>query len=296
VLERHLGRVEDTKVWETLCQREFTYLDHAPSERVSDLIARLLAKEPPLVYTEGFVHFVGRAHRWLRPSVTEFCMAKWQDGTWEKGLQAAAEIAMLRHALMPDEPKSQEMVDRILAANGSSADGLRRQRCGLAFLCGELWHVQRARPSVTRVLVSLLPVMDSPLADAWLSVFNRSEHLLVDTYTEQLLDAIIKQPAVLRYGHSSALVDRLKELLEQGSQEERVCCVVTKLLSECGEDIGDVRKAWAISAGDLVDIALTLQRWPETRSCGTDIFERLMDLNVYEVAEALGELDRRFPK
>jgi hypothetical protein len=296
VLKKHLGRVEDPRVWEALCQREFTYLDHAPSDRANELVERLIEKAPRTVYTEGFVRFIGRAHRWLRPSLTESCMQKWLGGAWDKGPQAAAEVAMLRHALIPDDSRSREVIDTILTAEGSGDDALRRQRCGVAFLCGELWDVPRARPVVTRVLMSLLPFMESSLADGWLSVFNRSERLLADSYTEQLLDAIIKHPVVLRYGYTGALVDRVKEMLGQGSEEERVCRVVTKLLSERGEEAGDIRKALAISAGDLVEIALTLQRSPQTRSPGTDIFERLMDLNVYQAAEALGELDRRFPR
>ena len=295
VLEKHLERVEDPAVWETLCQREFTYLNHAPSERANDLIGRMIEKDQRIVSTEGFVRFVGRAHWWLRPSLIDSCIGQWLSATWDKGPQAAAEVAMLRHALVSDDCRSHEVIDAILSTEGPSNDVLRRQRCGLAFLCGELWDVARARPVVTRVLVALLPLVDSASADAWLSVFNRSERLLADSYTEQLLDAIVRHPAVLRYGHSGALVDRIKELLEQGSEEERVCRVVSKVLSERGEEVGDIRTATAISAGDLVDIALTLQRSPHTRSRGTDIFERLMDLNVYQAVEALGELDRRFP-
>jgi len=138
---------------------------------------------------------------------------------------------MLRHALVPDDRRCQELVDRILAAEGSSDECLQRQRCGMAFLCGELWDVPRARPIATRVLLALLPSLDSLLSEAWLSVFRRSEHLLIDTYTEQLLDGITRYPMVLRYGRSGALVDRLKELLEDGSEHERVCRVVTKLLA-----------------------------------------------------------------
>jgi hypothetical protein len=137
--------------------------------------------------------------------------------------------------------------------------------------------------------------MNAQLAEAWLSVFNRPEHLPIDAFTEQLLDGIAEYPLVLRYGKPGALVDRLKELLDDGSEDERVCRVVTKLMVECGTQVGDRRTAWAGSGGDLVDIALTLQRSPGTRSCGTDIFERLMGLDVYEVSQALGELDRRFP-
>ena len=295
VLEQHLDRDEAPEVWEVLAQRELPYLAQANPERANELIARLLQRVPAVVNTEGLVRLVGRAHKWLRPATTHFCLANWEAGTWEDGPQAAAEVAMLRHALVPDDRRCQETIDGILAAEDSSDDRIKRRRCGLAFLCGELWDVPRARGIATRILLALLPSMDSSLAEAWLSVFNRSDHLLIDAYTEQLLDGITKHSLVLRYGHSGALVDRLKELLENGSENERVCRVVTKLLAECGQEIGDLRTAWALSGEDLVDIALTLQRSPETRSCGTDIFERLMDLDVYRASEALGELDRRFP-
>ncbi|MGA2270177.1 MAG: ATP-binding protein [Bryobacteraceae bacterium] len=295
VLEGHLDRLEAPEVWETLAQRELTYLDKAPSERANDFIWRLLQKEPGIINTEGFVHFLGRAHGWLRPAVIHLCLANWEGGTWEEGPLAAAEIAMLRHALVPDDPRCREMVGRILAAEGRSDDRLQRQRCGLAFLCGELWGVPRARGIATSVLLTLLPCMDPPLAEAWLSVFNRSEPLLIDCYTEQLLDGVAEHPLVLRYGRTGVLVDRLKELMEDGSEHERVCRVITALLAECGPAIADRRTLSSLSGEDLVDIALTLQRSPETRSCGTDIFERLMDLDVYRVSEALGELDRRFP-
>jgi hypothetical protein len=295
VLERHLGRAEASEIWEALAHRELTYLDRAESERANDFVARLLQREPEIVNSEGFVHFVGRAHNWLRPLLIHTCLAQWERGTWDNGHQAAAEIALLRHALVPGDSRCQETVDKILAAEDSPNDDLKRQRCGFAFLCGELWQLPRARQTATRVLLTLLPGMNAQLAEAWLSVFNRPEHLPIDAFTEQLLDGIAEYPLVLRYGKPGALVDRLKELLDDGSEDERVCRVVTKLMVECGTQVGDRRTAWAGSGGDLVDIALTLQRSPGTRSCGTDIFERLMGLDVYEVSQALGELDRRFP-
>src|ERR1700674_3746764 len=94
VLEKHLERVEDPAVWETLCQREFTYLNHTPSERANDLIGRMIEKDHRIVSTECFVRFVGRAHWWLRPSLTDSCIGQWLSATWDKGPQAAAEVAM----------------------------------------------------------------------------------------------------------------------------------------------------------------------------------------------------------
>jgi hypothetical protein len=47
-------------------------------------------------------------------------------------------------------------------------------------------------------------------------------------------------------------------------------------------------------SGDLIDIAITLQRFPPARPDGTWVFERLMIANAYPIAKMVIELDRRF--
>lgn len=49
----------------------------------------------------------------------------------------------------------------------------------------------------------------------------------------------------------------------------------------------------AADTEDLINIALTLQRFPETRAQATFIFEHLLIVNAYKVAETAKELDRR---
>jgi hypothetical protein len=78
-------------------------------------------------------------------------------------------------------------------------------------------------------------------------------------------------------------------------EPERVCWVVTALLDECGDSFGDFRTAWVASAGDLIDIALTLQRLPGTSRCGLRLFERLMAGNAYQIEDVLKNLDRKWP-
>ena len=94
--------------------------------------------------------------------------------------------------------------------------------------------------------------------------------------------------------HGHQMVERMKELLERSLEPQRVCSVVGALLDECGEAVGDTRTAWAASAGDLIDIALTLQRLPGTSLCGLQIFERLMTGNAYRIEDVLKNLDRRW--
>ena len=59
------------------------------------------------------------------------------------------------------------------------------------------------------------------------------------------------------------------------------------------DDIADMSKGMAAYAGDLVDIAITLQRCGETRYEATWIFERLLAVNAYHATEAAIQWERR---
>jgi hypothetical protein len=296
VLERHSSRREAPEVWATLAYRELSALGRAERGRAAAFIRQLLEKNQEVLNSEGAVHLIARSHAWLPPSLTHFCLAEWETGAWANGPQAAAETAMVRHALTPDDDYCRELVERVVQNDNPDSTKLKAMRIGLAFLAAEIWGIPQARPAATRVLLGLLPNSDVALTQAWLSVFHHPHRLLPDKYTQQILDIVIAHPQILQQGPYGFIVDRIKELLEDGVEHRRACLIVTNLLNECGGQIGDVRTAWAASAGDLIDIALTLQRFPDTRSCGLDTFERLMDLDAYKVSEVLGELDRRLPR
>ena len=146
-------------------------------------------------------------------------------------------------------------------------------RIGITFAAAEIWSFPKARSEATRVLLAVLPCTDESMAHAWRAVFN-SPWPMADDCTRQILDSVCENRELLRVRHGSNLVDRMKELLERSLEPDRVCSVASALLEECGNAVGDIRTAWAASAGDLIDIAVTLQRLPGTSLCGLRLFER----------------------
>jgi hypothetical protein len=127
-----------------------------------------------------------------------------------------------------------------------------------------------------------------------MDVFRFVDPLPVDPATRDFLDTLVKYPTVLREVGTSFLIDRLKDLLSDGNEAQRVCDVASAILRVAREP-SDFRTSLSHTADDLVHIALTLQRLPQTRSAGLKLFEDLMELEVYAVATTLGELDRRLP-
>ena len=293
VLERHSRRREDPRVWTALAGHQLRFLGQADRERASRLLESVLAK-PQVLGSENTARLIARLHSWLPPSLTHFCLEEWQDGSWRPGPQAAAEVAMLRHGLVPEDGYCSELLEDIIEGKVTNTEQLLAMRIGVTFAAAQIWNFPKARSEATRVLRAVLPVTDKPIADAWRTVFN-SPWPMADDCTRQILDAICQNHEILRVQHGHHMVERMKELLERSLEPQRVCSVVSALLDECGDAVSDIRTAWAASAGDLIDIALTLQRLPGTSLCGLRIFERLMTGNAYRIEDVLKNLDRRWP-
>ena len=115
--------------------------------------------------------------------------------------------------------------------------------------------------------------------------------LPADLETRTLLDSIIANPKVLRASEHSFLIECLIGIVH--ADPERVYAICGLLVEHFGREMADMRTSWPHSAGKLTDIALTLQRISSHRDKGLDLFERLLDLNVYGVKDTLLELDRR---
>jgi hypothetical protein len=270
-------------------------LAHADHGRSQAFFSRLFERYPQVLACAAGVHLIAHAHHWLPPAFTHRCIDAWANGEWADGPQAAGEIAMLRFAWVPDDEFCRTFVERALTEPAASGGRSEAMRVGVAYTAIELWGAPRCRQRVSAALLQLMALAEGHLAEVVLDVFRATDPVPPDSHTDRFLDALAARPQILQHCHSGFLVDRLKELLRDGADPGRVCRVAHAVLDESGRAVADLRTAWAPAAGDLVDIALTLQRLPQTRVCGMDLFERLMDLDAYKIAEALRDIDRRFP-
>ncbi len=293
VLERHVERNEDPRVWIALAGWQLKFIGEADRKRASNLLKSVFTK-PEILGNEKVVCLVAQLHSWLPPALTGFCLDQWQAGSWRLGPQAVGEVAMLRHCLVKEDEYCRELVESIITGSVANSDILPAMRLGIVFAAAEIWAFPKARAEATRVLLAVLPPADEAMVKAWRRVFHYP-WTTVDDCSRQILDALKRNRALLRVQHNGQLIDRLKELLEHSLEAERVCSVVEALLEECGDDIGDFRTGWAAAAGDLIDIALTLERLPGTSSGGLEIFERLMAGNAFQLEDVLLKLDRRLP-
>ncbi|MCU1325280.1 MAG: hypothetical protein JWN34_650 [Bryobacterales bacterium] len=295
ILERHLEmRQESVHVWAALAFHEFSWLRHAEHSRATKFISQVFSRYPALLTHDVAPYFVGCNQRWIDPEFTRHCLEVWESGSWTEGPQAAAEVALYRHCLDPSDKFCADLVERIMSGHVESAPKLAAMRLGLAFACGELWNRAPTRSRATSVLIRILPFADQGLADAVLDVVRLAEPMATDDATRTLLDHLAAHPHLFGYSAGSYLLDRLKDLVRNGDEAERVCAVVAALVSGARtKGSGGLQNFRAPE--DLVNIALTLQRLRRTRHSGMRLFEELMELDLYSVEPALQELDRRMP-
>jgi hypothetical protein len=158
------------------------------------------------------------------------------------------------------------------------------------------WTNPRIRDLSQTVLMGAIPWAKGEIAEALMDAFTLRgpERLPNDALTSQLLGAIADAPSLFLTNNVRTLIERLKELLQDGYSPVGVAKLTRRIVELIGDAIGNMATAVSAHARDVIDIAITLQRFPEARAEGTWIFERLMIANAYPLAKTVAELDRRF--
>lgn len=286
IIERHVARVESSRVWEAMIQYELRHLQMVDCSRAEALIDYLMASVPSIVGERGWTHFVARAFRWVSATAARrWLMATVELG--EKGLQGAGELAVLRHALFPAEDWSRELVG-VLGRDTSSAAAL-----GIAHSVANLWHEPMTKPVVHSVLLQLVRSNDDRILTALSAIFINGG-ITADAETRELLDALVAFPAMLKNGRGERLPELVAKLV--AFEPTLVCQVAHAILNTAGDQMGNITTSWYLSTEWLLDIALQLQDMGAAeRVAGSILFERMLEFNMPQAREMTLELDKRTP-
>jgi hypothetical protein len=217
----------------------------------------------------------------------------WTAGSWNRGAQAAAEVAALRFCRCPEDAVAQARVQRYLNDEAVPAGVRSGRRLGLAHTFARAWPEPSLRDLATDNLLPLIETADAPVARAIHDIFRLAKPLPADDATRRILSALLDQPDVLISTDAMCLIDRLADLIRAGSLHDLAVSVATALVQHKGAEIGNIGSRWSASSGDLAELAMTLHRMPATRAQALDLFEALMRIDGYGMNTALQALDRR---
>ncbi|MHA7630465.1 phosphorylase family protein [Corallococcus sp. M7] len=289
VLESHLKRQEQTEVWEGLCFHLIDLLPHIHTERAWRFLSEFFAAQPKVLSSRGGVYLLASI-RWRTPPEL---LHPWVESVksmgWKLGNQAFGELVALT-ATMNSQDWAKQAAVGILTGNGIADADCRQQRLGLAFVSSALWRKPGWRKKVTDLLIALIPSADDDVATAIMDTFGGADALLDDPETRRVLDAIVKHPDVLR-GGSYALVEQLVDWISVDPE------LTLQVCQAMVDQIPRVPNS-AIPIGELINLALTLERQEDIRPAGLNLFERMCQVDTLRhwADEALRESDGRIGK
>jgi hypothetical protein len=287
----HLQKSESLSVWRAMLE-PLRFLRGPDRSKAVRFIANLFDRYPSLFASAEGVRFVANLHSWLHDGFFQRALSELEKSTWPLAPRAIGELCMLRAGLFPEDAIAQtkltEAVEALAA--GQSSEVL----IGWATSASETWMSPALRAASTQILVAAAPMAKGEIAEAIPNSFVRREKEDVpgDAYTDELLAAVCANPSLM-VKQPDSLIDRLKELLEKGYSAAVIGKTCRILIGTASTSVGDFSSALYSSGPDLTDIAITLQRFPETRTDGTWIYEELSAANAYQLEATKVALDRR---
>ena len=290
VLERHLKRPENPAVWREIAE-DLWRLGEADRQRVTTFLESLFCSQPDVFFSVTGTRLIAHVHFWFSEELLDRLINSWISGSWKHGPQAAGEIMALSLCRNPDSSKIKEQVEQFLTGTDHEplvVDGL---RLGITHTLVAAWGEPALRALTTPLLLRLMLTRSETVGNALSAIFKKGDPLPADDHTHKLLEAMLDRPSILAGGRYF-LIEGLKGLLREGWNPILVHKVADALILEKGTALGDISTSWAVYAGDLADITLTLHRNSETRGAGLDMFERLMDVRSYGLDERIAMIDR----
>lgn len=165
------------------------------------------------------------------------------------------------------------------------------QATGIAFAAAHLWDDKALRNNAGALLQQLIPVATPTIAQAIGTVFWASDDLAPDEYTESLLQSLADHPSALIGGWLSDLVEHLAKLLPHCRESVLKVCQV--LIEQRGSEVASFSHELTLAGPHLVNIAMTLQRFADTRSDGLALLESLLKLGLDDAFNVLNDIDLR---
>jgi hypothetical protein len=183
-------------------------------------------------------------------------------------------------------PVLEEHLNKITSGSESEAVAT-----GIAFATAHLWDLPEARPHACEILCKLAPHATPRIATAFGTVFWTQEGFPADEHTDALLSAIAANPAILSGSFVPELIELLVDLLPHS--RHNILAVCQAIVKSRGNELTSLAHELFLSGPHLVNIAMTLQRFDDTRSEGLTLLEDLLRLGLDEAFSILHDIDIR---
>ncbi|MEM9369243.1 MAG: hypothetical protein AAGD07_24945, partial [Planctomycetota bacterium] len=293
LLSVHLDREVSFKTWRMFCDRlRYVRGNGCTPSSAKALIAKLYDKFPTLASETIGCRLLAQLIRFLEPKFLRDVFHRLQASSSPLDQQAFGELLTLAALLDETSDWAHPNLSQELSLDVEPSE---------AFLVGashavlNLWNDLEKPSECSEILRQIFATGNSPAINASRFLFWNDVGLPLDENTRQLFGALEENVDAIDSGLAEEVLGEMVEILPE---TDRLPELRPQILSFCRRLVDariDELKRREFNAYEvgpfLVEVAMTLQRFPDTRTGGLDLFEQLLRAGLDDADRALKDFD-----
>jgi nucleoside phosphorylase len=287
LLSDHLDCDVSYKTWKIFC-RSLTYVraSYCSPEIGKSLIAKLFAKFPSLASETFGCRLLAMLARFVDPEFLKAIFDRLTKSNDEFDQQAAGELITLCALLDETTEWGAPLLEGHLSGGESPAPAF---LVGIAHAAANLWGDLNKPKDCSRIIAQVIGFGNSDATNAIRRLFWNEVALPADEQTSTILKKLTEQIETVSGGLAEEVLGQLTEILTHLRPE--ILAFAQRLVETRFDELRR-REFNAYEVGPyLVEIAMTLQRFDDTRSAALDLFETLLSAGLDEANKALKDVD-----
>jgi nucleoside phosphorylase len=286
LVESQLSRgISENSLGSFLSELRWFRLDPKARHRGEEIVRKVFAQYPILQHQREGVSLVANVTDLLSAEFVEGFLNDLSISTSYASRQAYGELLALIALRESPHHWAADLLDRELVKS-PVVTGDDAALVGIAFTAAQFWEEPEAKSAATHVLCKLISTATPRVSQAMGTVCYAKENFAADSETEQFLSTLANFPECLRHFPILDLAEHLVELLPHN---RGLVLKVCKAIAQSGRT-----ETGLFEAGpQLVNIAMTLQRFSDTRSEGLSLLEAFLQMGLDDAFSILSDIDIR---
>ncbi|REK27027.1 MAG: AAA family ATPase [Planctomycetota bacterium] len=286
-VEEHLQRDIAERTWATYCSElGWIGLDGCDISRGRGIVAELFRRFPPLKQRQEGVRLIASVSDLLDESFLGEFLDSLLAATSYMSRQAFGELLTLIALRDNNHDWAIDRLNAELESIGQDMPQAEAIAVGCAFAAVHLWDELPMRSKASNVLCRLIPHATGRLSQTIACVFWTQQDFSVEESTESLLQSIADHPDCLSGVEIRKLVAHMAGIVSHKRKLVLNVCQGILKTRPLGNGLFE-------AGPDLVKIAMTLQRFPETQTEGLSLLEDLLRLGLDDAFRVLRDIDIR---
>lgn len=286
MLQRHVDRPEDPAIWQAVLSFLGRALFWADREETQKFVRRLWQKDPSTFESLDAALAIWPIRGVVPEDLLLEMLSNWLGSDDPQIVQCAAEFATAESLVDPD---SAEFV--ALARSLPDRDEPARRGYFLATAAAWNEHGYGLRERSHRILIDALPRAVGGDAKAISRAVGRRRKLQPDQHTREFLEALISNDEAFDEALGFYFVEALQTLLLHADFDKLlldICNKTTEILATDGS------RPDRLLGRELAEVCISLMRnESEIRKKAMDIYEALLELDIYGAEEAMQDATGR---